>query len=278
MIAKNRLNSKDLGQTMVEFAMVLPVVLSLVFGVIEFGFLLWSYSSVNSAAREAARYGIAIGGGTVSGQRYYDCAGIKNSAMKAGAFAGMEAGDVSIHYDNGPTNAPGYTIKYNTCEELAALAGSDSIVFGDRIVVSVTHDYQPIASLIGFSIQPFNMVSTSNRTIVKSAEVVASGNGGGGGGGGGTPACFTVSTSHTGDGADPMISPAKSSGCNLSEFLAGETLTISASPAIGWTVGGGTARKMTPVPPPQIRYLCQAGLIPFQYPILTVLQPVIHYR
>ena len=232
MLAKIGKNRKDSGQTMVEFALALPVVLALVFGVIEFGFLLWSYSSVNSAAREAARYGIAIGDGTVAGQRYYDCAGIKNAAMRVGSFAGMEADDVLIHYDSGPNT----TTKYATCEDLAAFAGDDTIEFGDRIVVSVTHDYQPIAALIGFNIQPFNMVATSNRTIVKSAEVVASGNGTGGTGG--TPACFSVTTSHTGDGSDPTISPSQSSGCNLYEYLAGEDLTLSASPAIGWSVAG----------------------------------------
>ncbi len=234
------------GQSMVEFALVLPVVLTLVFGVIEFGFLLWSYSSVNSAAREASRYGIAIGAGSTGDARYYDCDGIRDAALRAGTFAGMEAADIFIHYDNGmlpDENAaspnPAYSRKYDTCEDLAADAadGSDDIVFGDRIVISVTHDYQPIVSLIGINIQPFNMIARSNRTIIKSAEVVRAGNGGGGGGGG-SIVCFTVATAHTGEGLDPTVSPASSSGCNLSEYLGGATLTFTANPATGWSVGG----------------------------------------
>ncbi|MBN2043438.1 MAG: pilus assembly protein, partial [Anaerolineales bacterium] len=242
MLFKTRQNKDKPGQTMVEFALALPIVLVIVFGVIEFGFLLWSYSSVNSAAREAARYGIAIGDGTISGQRYYDCEGIRNAAMKAGAFAGMEVSDIYIHYDDGSildTANPSYTPKYNTCEELAAHSGDDEIEFGDRIVISITHDYHPIAALLGFDIQPFNMIARSNRTIVKSA-IVSTGGEGGGGTGEGT-ACFSLFTTHSGEGADPTVSPAKSSGCDvIGEYVGGEIVTLTAAPNPGWSVAAWT--------------------------------------
>ncbi len=50
------------GQGMVEFALALPIFLLLVFGVIEAGHLLMTYSAVYSAAREGARYGAAVAG------------------------------------------------------------------------------------------------------------------------------------------------------------------------------------------------------------------------
>ncbi|MGI5852115.1 MAG: TadE/TadG family type IV pilus assembly protein [Caldicoprobacterales bacterium] len=46
------------GQTTVEFALILPVLLLLIFAIIEFGFILNAYVTVVSAAREGARYGI----------------------------------------------------------------------------------------------------------------------------------------------------------------------------------------------------------------------------
>ncbi|HEX2981595.1 MAG TPA: TadE family protein, partial [Anaerolineaceae bacterium] len=61
----NRQNPR--GQGMVEFALALPIILMVIFGIIEFGRLLLSYSAVFSASREAARYGAAVGdngGGT----------------------------------------------------------------------------------------------------------------------------------------------------------------------------------------------------------------------
>ena len=48
------------GQTTVEFALTLPILLLLMFGVIEFGRLLMTFSAVFSAAREAARYGATL--------------------------------------------------------------------------------------------------------------------------------------------------------------------------------------------------------------------------
>src|SRR5579862_5873532 len=43
------------GQALVEFAIVLPVFLLVLFGLIEFGYMLYSQTTVSNAAREAAR-------------------------------------------------------------------------------------------------------------------------------------------------------------------------------------------------------------------------------
>lgn len=49
---------KPEGQAMVEMALVLPVLLILVFGIIEFGNVFGAYVIVNNLAREGARYGV----------------------------------------------------------------------------------------------------------------------------------------------------------------------------------------------------------------------------
>ena len=43
------------GQALVEFAIVLPIFLLVLFGLIEFGYMLYSQMTVSNAAREAAR-------------------------------------------------------------------------------------------------------------------------------------------------------------------------------------------------------------------------------
>ena len=43
------------GAAAVEFALVLPIFVFLLFGVIQFGFYFWTAETANSAAREAAR-------------------------------------------------------------------------------------------------------------------------------------------------------------------------------------------------------------------------------
>lgn len=49
------------GQAILEFALVVPVVLLLLFGIIEYGRVFSAQLTVNAAAREGARYGIIQG-------------------------------------------------------------------------------------------------------------------------------------------------------------------------------------------------------------------------
>jgi len=48
------------GSVAVEFALILPMLLALVFGMIDFGRLLYTYETINNAAREGARVGIKM--------------------------------------------------------------------------------------------------------------------------------------------------------------------------------------------------------------------------
>ena len=48
------------GQDLVEYALVLPLFLLLMFSTIEFGFLFFQYTMVVNAAREGARTGIVV--------------------------------------------------------------------------------------------------------------------------------------------------------------------------------------------------------------------------
>lgn len=49
------------AQAIVEFAIVLPVLMMLLVGILEVGRLIYMYAAVNNASREASRYGSAIG-------------------------------------------------------------------------------------------------------------------------------------------------------------------------------------------------------------------------
>ena len=46
-----------MGQALVEFALVLPIFLLLLFGLIDVGRLVYTWNALNQAAREGARYG-----------------------------------------------------------------------------------------------------------------------------------------------------------------------------------------------------------------------------
>ena len=53
----HRFRQTDTGQTLVEFAMVLPLMLILMFGIVDFGRAFYIWLTVTNAAREGARVG-----------------------------------------------------------------------------------------------------------------------------------------------------------------------------------------------------------------------------
>jgi Flp pilus assembly protein TadG len=48
------------GTAAVEFAILLPLLMLILFGIIEFGFILYNVAVVTNASREGARYGIVM--------------------------------------------------------------------------------------------------------------------------------------------------------------------------------------------------------------------------
>ncbi len=53
-------NKKISGSTVVEFAVILPLLLFLIFGIIEYGVVMFNRAVITNAAREAARAGIVL--------------------------------------------------------------------------------------------------------------------------------------------------------------------------------------------------------------------------
>jgi hypothetical protein len=161
MIRKHQTKSKnESAQGMVEFALILPILLMIVLGVIEFGRLLFFYSSVTSASREGARYGSAVG--NVNGvPRHSDCNGIRDAALKAGMFAGLEASDISIQYDDGTS------VKDASCPP------TNTINLADRIVVTALTNYMPMVPIIDvfFPNDGLDISSVTARTIIKQVGV-----------------------------------------------------------------------------------------------------------
>ncbi len=56
------LRSESRGQGIVEFALVIPIVLALIFGVLELGWLVFNNHTLSNATREGARYAMVNSG------------------------------------------------------------------------------------------------------------------------------------------------------------------------------------------------------------------------
>ena len=53
-----------------------------------------------------------------------------------------------------------------------------------------------------------------------------------------SPTCYALTRSHTGQGSDPVATPNQSDVCGVGQYVAGESITLTATPATGWRVAG----------------------------------------
>ena len=60
MTARNRTGKSKRAQAMVEFMLALPVLVALIYGIIEVSRLVFIFASVSNASRQAARYGAGV--------------------------------------------------------------------------------------------------------------------------------------------------------------------------------------------------------------------------
>lgn len=157
-------NKKENAQGMVEFALVLPLLLLVIFGIIELGRMVVIYTSVSSSSREAARYASASGRSGSNVPYYLDCDGIRASAKRVAVFVPIQDANIQISYDHGPNTG----VFSNTCP------ASGEVKLGDRVIVRAVAQYQSILGLL----PSFNINSETARTIVK--DVVIRGTPGGG--------------------------------------------------------------------------------------------------
>ena len=117
-----RLRAADSGQSLVELVMVLPIILILIFAIVDFGMGLRSYISLTNATREGARFAAV---GNPAGAYPTDC-GVTDTTVVGRVCVGMEGlsldnlDTVTVSYPNGqnPGNdvsvAAQYTYQYIT--------------------------------------------------------------------------------------------------------------------------------------------------------------------
>lgn len=173
---------KKSAQAMVEFAIALPVLLLLLYGILEAGRLLFLYSTVVTASRQASRYGSTTGEGGGSTplygdsrstvKRFQDCAGIRGAADAVG-YLSSDGFDIDIARDDGPNDLTptAYcfdesTIAVDTTFRETELTGNNV-----RIVVTVSETFVPLVpNLVPFAQRA--ITATSARTILYSVPIV----------------------------------------------------------------------------------------------------------
>jgi Flp pilus assembly protein TadG len=145
--------STERGQAVIELALTLPLLLVVVFGIIDFGFMFQRYESVTNAAREGARLGILSD---------YNATEAQNRAISYLQASGL----------NGPLRACGAAVvKDSMCAQLTTqtavpVVGSTPAKTVDQVTVIVEYDHEhsfvgPIMNLFGTGLGTIRLRSAS---------------------------------------------------------------------------------------------------------------------
>jgi PKD repeat protein len=137
------------GQGLVEFALVLPIILFLSLGIIDFARIIFIFNEVSNAARDAVRHGAVYPS---------DCAGIENRATN---LILVPAADVvaTVTYDDGQT------------QQAVCPSYPDPIPSGYRIKVMVEADIAPLTPIINNFITSVPIRYSASRTILLTGAV-----------------------------------------------------------------------------------------------------------
>lgn len=168
MIVKKQGSGSKRGQGLVEFALAFPVFLLIILGIFEFGRLMFTYSTVFTASREAARFGATV-------TNAIDCAGMEAAAVNVAIFT--DVSQIDIYYDNGLTDLSVVAADSDPVSMLDSLGldkcgerTADQVVLGNRIIVIVSSQYMPIIGpLVGIT-EDFTIRNLVSRTLVKEVK------------------------------------------------------------------------------------------------------------
>jgi Flp pilus assembly protein TadG len=150
---QSKKQSRSRGQAMVEFAIALPVLLMLLFGIMEVSRVLLTYALVINASRDAVRYASAVGLNNSGTTKYNDCSGIISVAQKSAYFVPVSISASNITYDTQPGATP-----------FASCGSTVTVASGNRVNVTVQATYTPIIKLLPIPSRTFTVVSS--RTIL----------------------------------------------------------------------------------------------------------------
>jgi Flp pilus assembly protein TadG len=143
------------GQALVEFALIIPIFLVLVFGIVDAGRLVFTYNTIANAARAGAR--VAIVNQAASGSGACDTtqpgANALGCAQSAAVGADVAPSDITVTYGG-----------YDDSGDCGTGAPA-SYQIGCVVTVSVTGHFTPLTPVIGQLIGPVDLTSITKMPI-----------------------------------------------------------------------------------------------------------------
>ena len=136
-----RMAHRPNAQGMVEFALILPILLMLLMGIIDFGWLTFNYVQLQNGLREALRYGSVPSFASATTDSERDCPNIYAQIINLAPMSGVKASQITVYYDHGYSTGPTDVSSrvFATCDPSGnvVLPSTTTLANGDRIRVDI---------------------------------------------------------------------------------------------------------------------------------------------
>jgi Flp pilus assembly protein TadG len=137
------------GQTLVEFAIVMPIIALVVLGLVDLGRAVYSYNTLAQSARQGARTAIVN----------QNVANVRNQAISAAASLGLTAANVDVCFKTS-------TATQQDCSSATANNCPQSTrVIGCLALVKTHFNYRPMTPIVSLFLSSIPLSSTSVATI-----------------------------------------------------------------------------------------------------------------
>jgi len=144
-----RTRSRSRGQTLIEFAMVIPLILLIVLGTVDLGRAVFSYNTLAQAARAGSRVAIVN----------QDSAVVRNKAIQAAVTLGLASSNVDVCFKTAAsTQSSCANPATDNCPHTTRSIGCQAIV-------TVRSNFQPMTPFIGTIWSSIQLSSTSIAPI-----------------------------------------------------------------------------------------------------------------
>jgi Flp pilus assembly protein TadG len=125
--------NRSSGQELVEYALILPILLVLLLGIMELGLAVFNYDTMSNAAREAARTGIITRDETT----------IRSAGLKLTTGTALSTTNITIFWlpENGDVTVPSgdaVRVRVQVTRNYPLLTGSLLALFGLRGTLPMT--------------------------------------------------------------------------------------------------------------------------------------------
>lgn len=126
----------DRGAAAVEFALVVPILLVIVFGIIAYGFVFAQSLSLSNSARQAARSGVIEG---------TTCDQIVTLATDSADTLGMDGADTTVVVKRGASAASAITF---ACAKSSSVQPCKTQNAGTNVYVTLSYAAEPVVPFI----------------------------------------------------------------------------------------------------------------------------------